>query len=50
MVRADKADYLYYYINNAERVQTIISPVIEEYKSVKLTYTEAKFNTCNNKL
>lgn len=33
-----------FYINNIERVQTIIAPVIEDYKSGKITYTEAEFN------
>ena len=31
-----------FYINNIERVQTIIAPVIEDYKSGKITYTEAE--------
>ena len=33
-----------FYINNIERVHTIIAPVIEDYKSGKITYTEAEFN------
>ena len=33
-----------FYINNIERVKTIIAPVIEDYKSGKITYTEAEFN------
>ena len=33
-----------FYINNIERVQTIIAPVIEDFKSGKITYTEAEFN------
>ena len=33
-----------FYINNIERVQTILAPVIEDYKSGKITYTEAEFN------
>lgn len=33
-----------FYIKNIERVKTIIAPVIEDYKSGKITYTEAGFN------
>lgn len=33
-----------FYINNIERVQTIIAPVIEDYKSDKISYAEAEFN------
>lgn len=33
-----------FYISNIERVKTIIAPVIEDYKSGKITYTEAEFN------
>ena len=33
-----------FYINNIERVKTIIAPVIEDYKSGKITYTEAEFS------
>ena len=33
-----------FYIKNIERVKTIIAPIIEDYKSGKITYTEAEFN------
>ncbi|MBO5020793.1 MAG: hypothetical protein J6D52_09025, partial [Clostridia bacterium] len=33
-----------FYANNLEKVRTIISPVIEDYKSGKITYAEAEFN------
>ena len=34
----------YFYANNLEKVRTIISPVIEDYKSGRTTYAEAEFN------
>ena len=33
-----------FYANNLEKVRVIISPVIEDYKSGKITYAEAEFN------
>ena len=33
-----------FYANNLEKVRAIIAPVIEDYKSGKLTYAEAEFN------
>ena len=33
-----------FYTNNLEKVRSIIAPVIEDYKSGKITYTEAEFN------
>ena len=33
-----------FYVNNLEKVRTIIAPVIEDYKSGKITYVEAEFN------
>lgn len=33
-----------FYTNNIEKVRTIIAPVIEDYKSGKITYSEATFN------
>ena len=33
-----------FYANNLEKVRGIIAPVIEDYKSGKITYTEAEFN------
>ena len=33
-----------FYISNIERVKTIIAPVIEDYKSDKISYAEAEFN------
>ena len=33
-----------FYSNNLEKVRAIIAPVIEEYKSGKITYAEAEFN------
>lgn len=33
-----------FYANNLEKVRTIIAPVIEDYKSDKITYAEAEFN------
>lgn len=36
-----------FYANNLEKVRVIIAPVIEDYKSGKITYEEAEFNTRN---
>ena len=36
--------YSLFYANNLEKVRAIITPVIEEYKSGKITYAEAEFN------
>ena len=33
-----------FYANNLEKVRVIIAPVIEDYKSSKITYAEAEFN------
>ena len=33
-----------FYTNNLERVRVIIAPVIDDYKSGKITYAEAEFN------
>ena len=33
-----------FYTNNLEKVRAIIAPVIEDYKSGKITYAEAEFN------
>ena len=33
-----------FYTNNLEKVRAIIAPVIEEYKSGKITYAEAEFD------
>ena len=33
-----------FYANNLEKVRAIIAPVIEDYKSGKITYAEAEFN------
>jgi len=33
-----------FYTNNLEKVRTIIAPVIEDYKSGKITYAEAEFD------
>ena len=33
-----------FYANNLEKVRVIIAPVIEDYKSGKITYVEAEFN------
>ena len=33
-----------FYTNNLEKVRAIIAPAIEDYKSGKITYTEAEFN------
>ena len=36
-----------FYAENVEKVRTIIAPVIEDYKSGKITYAEAEFNARN---
>ena len=36
-----------FYANNLEKVRVIIAPVIEDYKSSKITYAEAEFNARN---
>ena len=36
-----------FYANNLEKVRAIITPVIEDYKSGKITYAEAEFNARN---
>ena len=36
-----------FYANNLEKVRAIIAPVIENYKSGKITYAEAEFNARN---
>ena len=36
-----------FYANNIEKVRVIIAPVIEDYKSGKITYAEAEFNARN---
>ncbi len=36
-----------FYTNNLEKVRVIIAPVIEDYKSGKITYAEAEFNARN---
>ena len=36
-----------FYKNNLEKVRSIIAPVIEDYKSGKITYVEAEFNARN---
>ena len=36
-----------FYTNNLEKVRAIIAPVIEDYKSGKITYAEAEFNARN---
>ena len=33
-----------FYANNLEKVRAIIAPVIEDYKSGRITYVEAEFN------
>ena len=33
-----------FYVNNLEKVRVIIAPVIEDYKSGKITYAEAEFD------
>ena len=36
-----------FYTNNLEKVRVIIAPVIEDYKSGKISYAEAEFNARN---
>ena len=36
-----------FYANNLEKIRTIIVPLIEDYKSGKITYVEAEFNARN---
>ena len=36
-----------FYANNLEKVRVIITPVIGDYKSGKITYAEAEFNARN---
>jgi len=36
-----------FYANNVEKVRAIIAPVIEDYKSGKISYAEAEFNARN---
>ena len=36
-----------FYANNLEKVRVIIAPVIEDYKSGKISYVEAEFNARN---
>ena len=36
-----------FYANNLEKVKIVIAPIIEDYKSGKITYTEAEFNARN---
>ena len=36
-----------FYANNLEKVRIVIAPIIEDYKSGKITYTEAEFNARN---
>ena len=36
-----------FYTNNLEKVRVIIAPVIEDYKSGRITYTQAEFNARN---
>ena len=36
-----------FYANNLEKVRIVIAPTIEDYKSGKITYTEAEFNARN---
>ena len=36
-----------FYAENVEKVRTVIAPVIEDYKSGKITYAEAEFNARN---
>jgi hypothetical protein len=36
-----------FYANNLKKVRAIIAPVIEDYKSGKITYAEAEFNARN---
>ncbi|MBE6623497.1 MAG: hypothetical protein E7621_04865 [Ruminococcaceae bacterium] len=36
-----------FYAENVEKVRAVIAPVIEDYKSGKITYAEAEFNARN---
>ena len=36
-----------FYANNLEKVRVIIAPIIDDYKSGKITYAEAEFNARN---
>ena len=36
-----------FYANNLEKVKIVIAPIIEDYKSGKITYAEAEFNARN---
>ena len=36
-----------FYANNLEKVRAIIAPIIEDFKSGKITYAEAEFNARN---
>jgi hypothetical protein len=36
-----------FYANNLEKVRIVIAPIIEDYKSGKITYTAAEFNARN---
>ena len=36
-----------FYANNLEKVKIVIAPIIEDYKSGKITYEEAEFNARN---
>ena len=36
-----------FYANNLEKVRDIIAPVIDDYKSGRITYIEAEFNARN---
>lgn len=36
-----------FYAENVEKVRAIIAPVVEDYKSGKITYSEAEFNARN---
>ena len=38
---------LLFFVNNLEKVRVIIAPVIDDYKSGKITYSEAEFNARN---
>lgn len=34
-----------FYVNNLEKVRAIIAPIIEDYKSGKITYAKADFDS-----
>ena len=36
-----------FYANNLEKVKIVIAPIIEDYKSGKITYADAEFNARN---